>query len=94
MKAVVFKGKGEMLYSSPPARSRPSISSARCSSIPATASGDAFHADGSWRNRMRLNFTNATAEQIDEGIGRLGRVISRAVDRVAHPATASSLPAR
>jgi 2-aminoadipate transaminase len=41
--------------------------------------GDAFHADGSGRNTMRLNFTNATASQIDEGIARLGRVLTAAL---------------
>jgi 2-aminoadipate transaminase len=41
--------------------------------------GDAFHADGSGRNTMRLNFTNATPEQIVEGIARLARVITRAI---------------
>jgi 2-aminoadipate transaminase len=46
--------------------------------------GDAFHADGSGCNTMRLNFTNTTASQIDEGIARLGRVLTAAL----------SLPAR
>jgi len=48
--------------------------------------GDAFHADGSGRNTMRLNFTNATVQQIDEGIARLGRVMTRALERVTVPA--------
>jgi 2-aminoadipate transaminase len=43
--------------------------------------GDAFHADGSGRNTMRLNFTNMAEERIAEGIARLGRVITRALER-------------
>jgi DNA-binding transcriptional MocR family regulator len=31
---------------------------------------------------MRLNFTNATVPQIDEGIARLGRVMTRALEHV------------
>lgn len=40
--------------------------------------GTPFFADGSGRNTMRLNFSNASIENIDEGIGRLGRVIQQA----------------
>jgi 2-aminoadipate transaminase len=39
--------------------------------------GAAFFADGSGTNTMRLNFTNASVEHIDEGIGRLGCVLQR-----------------
>jgi 2-aminoadipate transaminase len=39
--------------------------------------GHAFHADGSGRNTMRLNFSNAKPEMIEEGIGRLGRALRR-----------------
>jgi 2-aminoadipate transaminase len=39
--------------------------------------GAAFFADGSGTNTMRLNFTNASVEHIDEGISRLGRVLQR-----------------
>jgi 2-aminoadipate transaminase len=39
--------------------------------------GTAFFADGSGANTMRLNFTNASIERIDEGIRRLGRVLHR-----------------
>jgi len=41
--------------------------------------GAAFFPDGSGANTMRLNFTNASVAQIDEGIGRLGRVLRRTV---------------
>ncbi|MGZ3667364.1 MAG: aminotransferase-like domain-containing protein [Ktedonobacterales bacterium] len=37
--------------------------------------GEAFHADGSGRNTLRLNFSNATSERIHEGIARLGRTL-------------------
>lgn len=37
--------------------------------------GEAFHADGSGRNTLRLNFSNATCERIHEGIARLGRTL-------------------
>jgi 2-aminoadipate transaminase len=37
--------------------------------------GQAFHADGSGANTMRLNFSNADPEQIRDGIGRLGRAL-------------------
>ena len=47
--------------------------------------GDAFHADGTGRNTMRLNFTNTTEKQIAEGITRLGRVIARAQQRASLP---------
>jgi len=39
--------------------------------------GTAFYTDGTGKNTMRLNFSNATPEDIDEGIGRLGRALSR-----------------
>jgi 2-aminoadipate transaminase len=47
--------------------------------------GDAFHADGTGHNTMRLNFTNTTERQIAEGIARLGRVIARAQQRASPP---------
>lgn len=37
--------------------------------------GTPFFCDGAGDNTMRLNFSNATFEQIDSGIARLGRVI-------------------
>lgn len=40
--------------------------------------GTPFFPDGSGDNTMRLNFSNATFEQIDTGIARLGRVIHQA----------------
>ena len=42
--------------------------------------GAAFFADGSGQNTMRLNFTNASTERIEDGIGRLGRVLSRLLE--------------
>jgi 2-aminoadipate transaminase len=37
--------------------------------------GFAFYPDGDGRNTMRLNFSNAKPEMIEEGIKRLGRVL-------------------
>jgi len=39
--------------------------------------GSGFFADGSGRNTMRLNFSYPSVAEIDEGIGRLARVIRR-----------------
>jgi 2-aminoadipate transaminase len=41
--------------------------------------GASFFADGAGQNTMRLNFTNASIEHIEEGIMRLGRVLRRLV---------------
>lgn len=38
--------------------------------------GEEFHLNGRGRNTIRLNFSNASPEQIEIGIQRLGRVIS------------------
>jgi 2-aminoadipate transaminase len=43
--------------------------------------GSPFFDDGSGKNTMRLNFSNATPEKIEEGIARLGKVIRRALER-------------
>lgn len=43
--------------------------------------GMPFFDDGSGHNTMRLNFSNATPEKIEEGMARLGGVIRRALDR-------------
>lgn len=48
-----------------------SLESARVAFVP----GRAFFADGSGANTMRLSFSCATPQMIDEGIGRLGRLI-------------------
>jgi 2-aminoadipate transaminase len=40
--------------------------------------GTDFHANGGGYNTMRLNFSNATPEKINEGMARLGRVVKRA----------------
>jgi DNA-binding transcriptional MocR family regulator len=47
--------------------------------------GAAFYDDGSGKNTMRLNFSNATPEKIEEGIARLGAVIQRALARQQEP---------
>ncbi len=49
--------------------------------------GDDFHAQGEGRHTLRLNFSNARPELIDEGIRRLGRVLREAeqVSRRALP---------
>lgn len=39
--------------------------------------GNAFYADGSGENTMRLNFTNSNEESIEEGIRRLGMAIKK-----------------
>jgi 2-aminoadipate transaminase len=39
--------------------------------------GSAFHSDGSGRNTMRLNFSFASPEQIDEGIKRLAAAVKK-----------------
>ncbi len=39
--------------------------------------GFAFYPDGAGRNSMRLNFSNAQPEMIEEGIKRLGRALIR-----------------
>lgn len=41
--------------------------------------GDPFFHDGTGQNTMRLNFSNASLEQIKSGIERLGRVLARAL---------------
>jgi 2-aminoadipate transaminase len=37
--------------------------------------GQSFHADGSGKNTMRLNFSNVTPEKLEEGIKRLGGIL-------------------
>jgi len=39
--------------------------------------GSGFHADGSGKNTMRLNFSFPSDEQIDEGIHRLGNLVRK-----------------
>jgi 2-aminoadipate transaminase len=39
--------------------------------------GSAFHSDGSGKNTMRLNFSFASPEQIDEGIKRLATTVKK-----------------
>ncbi len=39
--------------------------------------GQSFHPDGSGDNTMRINFANATPENIVEGIKRLGKVLKK-----------------
>lgn len=41
--------------------------------------GQEFFSDGSGKNTMRLNFSNATNENIDEGIRRMGDVLSASI---------------
>ena len=42
--------------------------------------GAAFYANGGGRNTMRLNFSNASEEMIEDGIARLSRVIQREIE--------------
>jgi 2-aminoadipate transaminase len=39
--------------------------------------GQGFHADGTGKNTMRLNFSNVRPDQLREGIRRLGGAIQR-----------------
>ena len=41
--------------------------------------GSDFYADGSGENTLRLNFSNATLEQIDTGIARLGELLRQII---------------
>jgi 2-aminoadipate transaminase len=41
--------------------------------------GEEFHLEGDGRNTLRLNFSNANPERIEEGIGRLGVVLKEAI---------------
>lgn len=41
--------------------------------------GSAFHCDGSGKNTMRLNFSYATPEEIDEGVKRLAATVKKAL---------------
>jgi 2-aminoadipate transaminase len=43
----------------------------------AYVTGSVFHANGGGDNTLRLNFTNSSLEQIDEGIKRLGNVFRK-----------------
>jgi 2-aminoadipate transaminase len=43
--------------------------------------GEPFHADGGGKNTMRINFSNATHDEIQEGISRLGIAIGEKVGR-------------
>jgi DNA-binding transcriptional MocR family regulator len=49
-----------------------SLETAKVAFVP----GQAFFADGSGANTFRVSFSCANAEMIDEGIGRLGRLIA------------------
>ena len=43
--------------------------------------GEPFHPDGGGKNTMRINFSNATHTEIQEGISRLGTAIGEKVGR-------------
>ncbi len=43
--------------------------------------GEPFHPMGGGKNTMRLNFSNASPEKIEEGIFRLGKVIEEKIGR-------------
>jgi 2-aminoadipate transaminase len=49
------------------------------SELVAFVPGTDFYDDGTGKNTMRLNFSNATPEKIEEGIARLGGVLKRAL---------------
>ncbi|MGQ0548428.1 MAG: aminotransferase-like domain-containing protein [Armatimonadota bacterium] len=46
--------------------------------------GQPFHADGSGRNTMRLNFSYPSVEEIREGIARLARLVRRQEPAAVH----------
>jgi 2-aminoadipate transaminase len=57
--------------------------------------GVCFHPDGSGQNTMRLNFSNATETAIQDGIARLGRVVSaemRHLPSAAREVVAATIP--
>ncbi|MEP4033085.1 PLP-dependent aminotransferase family protein [Roseibium polysiphoniae] len=56
-----------------------SVASAKVAFVP----GHAFFADGSGQNCMRLNFTSCGPDRIEEGIARLGRLITERMPRAA-----------
>ena len=45
----------------------------------AFVTGNVFHANGGGDETLRLNFTNSSPRQIEEGIKRLGKVFSEAL---------------
>ncbi len=45
--------------------------------------GNAFHPDGSGTNTMRLNFSNAKPDMIEEGIRRLGLLLKETIGETA-----------
>jgi 2-aminoadipate transaminase len=55
--------------------------------------GEAFHPGGDGANTMRLNFSNATPEQIETGITRLGRVLEQLLsDPAQQPVARLAMP--
>jgi 2-aminoadipate transaminase len=54
--------------------------------------GAVFHANGGGENTFRLNFTNSSRQQIQEGIRRLGQVLTRLMPRSKRAATARGNP--
>ncbi|NLL56337.1 MAG: PLP-dependent aminotransferase family protein [Clostridiales bacterium] len=42
--------------------------------------GNSFYADGSGLNTLRLNFSNATEEQIEKGIKTIGEIFAKAME--------------
>ena len=43
--------------------------------------GDPFYTSGKNRNTLRLNYTNSTSQEIEEGIQRLAVVINNAIKK-------------
>ncbi len=48
----------------------------------AYVTGEVFHANGGGDHTLRLNFTNSTPKQIEEGIRRLGKVFQQALPKI------------
>jgi DNA-binding transcriptional MocR family regulator len=53
--------------------------------------GHAFYPDGGGKNTMRLNFSNASPEKIEEGIRRLGAVLKAQMAGVSRAERVSEL---
>lgn len=53
--------------------------------------GAPFHPDGSGKNSFRLNFSNATEAEIEEGIARLGQVLQQVMAPLADSAPAQAV---
>lgn len=56
--------------------------------------GGAFHVDGSHKNTIRLSYSQAAEKDLDEGIARLGRYLTRVVTQSCSPYPDNIVPMR